>query len=276
MKTQNYYTQPVIRDPGICDLSLPLRIVSAGAVSEVPYSNKRTRLDWYLIYVLKGSLYIELCEKTYCLNSGSMILISPDTSHFHYTKNNETVDYLWIHFTGYNSRHISKHFRISPNIPHFAGINHSISENWQRLFNTIILNDDFLYDVSSAILTEIMADFSRYIHNTNHKNNFLKSISYIHKHFSEDLSVTELAKMEGLSQSHYRTIFKEITGISPADYITLRRIENASKLLENTNMSLSEIAASSGYNDVYYFIRMFKKKAGITPAKYRKITNIKK
>ncbi len=271
MKSQAYYSTPIVRDPGICDKSVPLRIVSAGVVAETSnVSNKRTRRDWYLIYVVNGELEIEFGNKAYTVKPGHIIAIPPNTKHFHYTKGDDKVDYMWIHFTGYNADAMIDHFKIIPNVPNYTGTHHTLSEHYQRLFSSFILNDEFFTDVSSAILTELLAQFSRYIHNTTAKNSFLKSITFIHKNYASDIKINELAAMEGLSETHYRACFKKLTGISPSEYITERRIEGASKLLESTSMSISDIAMANGYSDIYYFIRVFKKQTGTTPAKYRK------
>ena len=76
--------------------------------------------------------------------------------------------------------------------------------------------------------------------------------------------------MEGLSKSHYRVLFKEATGVSPKEYITQRRIDAACDILEHSEKSIDEVSLASGYSDVYYFGRIFKKKMGISPGRYRK------
>ncbi len=271
MENQAYYSTPVVTDPGMCDKSVPLRIVASGVVAETKnVSNKRIRHDWYLIYLVNGELKIDFENDGCTVKAGDVIAIPPDTRHFCYTKGNDCVDYMWVHFTGYNADDLIEHFKIVPKTPHCIGTHHSMTEHWQRLFNSFILNDEFFPDVSTAILTEILAQFSRYIHNTTLRNSFLKSITFIHKNYADDIKISELAEMEHLSETHYRTCFRKITGISPSEYITKRRIEAATKLLESTKMSISDIATRSGYSDIYYFIRMFKKKTGTTPAKYRK------
>lgn len=275
MKTQYYYTNPPIYDPGMCDLTVPLRIISSGIVSQAVIPNPRVRLDWYLLYILSGSLKISINGELHTLVAGNVLLISDGTKHFHYTENDNSVKYLWIHFTGASIKSTLTHFKLSYDTPLYAGVHHSMNEYWQRLFNTFILNDEYFQDVSSAILIEIFAQFSRYIHNSDSEYSFLNSISYIHKNYSSNIKISELAEMENLSETYYRTIFKKLTGISPSEYITNKRIEIAAKLLENTNLSIEDIATECGYADVFYFFRMFKKKTGSTPAKYRKMQHRK-
>ena len=85
----------------------------------------------------------------------------------------------------------------------------------------------------------------------------------------KNIDVKTLADMEGLSVSRYRTLFREMTGLAPTEYIINLKIERACELLFCTAYSVTDIAAMCGYTDVLYFIRLFKKKTGTTPGKYK-------
>ena len=76
--------------------------------------------------------------------------------------------------------------------------------------------------------------------------------------------------MEHMSGTAFRAAFKKHTGVSPGEYIIAQRISVACRLLAQTDMSVSAIAADIGYGDQYYFSRIFKKKMGMAPLKYRK------
>ena len=96
-----------------------------------------------------------------------------------------------------------------------------------------------------------------------------RSIVYIHKHLHEELSVNELARMEFLSPSRYRTLFCDALGVSPLEYITEQRIRLACSLIEHGDLALSQIADACGYRDRLYFQRIFKKRTNMTPGEYR-------
>ena len=74
-----------------------------------------------------------------------------------------------------------------------------------------------------------------------------------------------------MTETHFRRLFKEIYGMSPIKYINEIRTERARGLIANSNLSLSQIAEKVGYGDVYYFSRVFKKIAGVSPSAYKKI-----
>jgi AraC family transcriptional regulator, arabinose operon regulatory protein len=83
-------------------------------------------------------------------------------------------------------------------------------------------------------------------------------------------TVTELARRAGLSVSQTARRINELTGLSPSAFVIRARIERARQLMEESSMSLKQIAASLGYTDVYFFHRQFKSVAGITPGQWRR------
>lgn len=85
-----------------------------------------------------------------------------------------------------------------------------------------------------------------------------------------DLSVTAISEEVGISETHLRRLVKSKVNMSPIQYITYLRIEKAKNMLCNTNCTISEIAALSGFSDQYYFSREFKNTVGTTPTDYKK------
>ena len=75
--------------------------------------------------------------------------------------------------------------------------------------------------------------------------------------------------MENMSCTAFRSAFRQHTGVSPNEYIIGQRISAACQLLSQTDKSVSAIAADVGYPDQYYFSRLFRKKMGMPPLKYR-------
>ncbi|KPN97707.1 ABC transporter substrate-binding protein [Lysinibacillus sp. ZYM-1] len=98
--------------------------------------------------------------------------------------------------------------------------------------------------------------------------------AYIEKNYAQPLTLESIAKALRYSPSHLSIQFKQQIGCSPIEYLIQLRIEKASVLLEQTNASLRDIAMGVGYSDVYYFSRLFKKRVGVSPTKFRQMEQV--
>ncbi len=96
-----------------------------------------------------------------------------------------------------------------------------------------------------------------------------KVISYTEKYYMNDITLEKMAKLSGYSTSYFSRLFKKIQEINFTSYLHIVRIQNAEKLMENTDEKLYVISQNVGYNDFSYFSRMFKEITGTTPSEYK-------
>lgn len=96
-------------------------------------------------------------------------------------------------------------------------------------------------------------------------------IRYIEENPFSDVSIKEIADMCGVCVGYFERIFKKYSGCSPQDYRIARRIFYIKRLLQNPEITLSEIAEKLGYCDSGYLCRLFKKKTNMTPKEYRNL-----
>lgn len=97
----------------------------------------------------------------------------------------------------------------------------------------------------------------------------LQAVRHIEEHFSQPLSLGELASLSRLNPSYFSIQFKKETGANYVDFIKRVRVDNASQLLRSTDLKIYEVASAVGYNDTKYFSEIFKEVTGITPLAYR-------
>ncbi len=102
-----------------------------------------------------------------------------------------------------------------------------------------------------------------------HISLFVPLLKYINENLAYPLSRDHLAASVHLSPSRFYTLFKEVVGQSPSDYIQHARLEKARHLLVMSDLTVHEIALSVGYGDLFYFSRLFKKHYGLSPSYYR-------
>ncbi len=96
-----------------------------------------------------------------------------------------------------------------------------------------------------------------------------EAMEYIAKYFATPLTLQDVANQVHLNPSYFSRIFKQVTGLSFKEYLTMIRVEESKRLLQNTNYSLLSIAIAVGFEDQSYFSRVFKKQVGLTPKQYR-------
>jgi AraC-like DNA-binding protein/ligand-binding sensor protein len=102
-----------------------------------------------------------------------------------------------------------------------------------------------------------------------HASAMRKAESFIKGNFTRKISLREVAKIAGLSAPYFSTIFKEEMGENLSKYINRQRVEKASRMLLETDISLSEISNACCFDDQSWFSKIFKSFTGISPSKYR-------
>ncbi len=97
------------------------------------------------------------------------------------------------------------------------------------------------------------------------------AVDYILKNYMKPLTLEEVAQQVHLSPAYFSYLFSREQGQTFTEFVTAARLEEAKKLLSSAlTLSISDIARQVGYEDANYFSRVFKKKTGTTPARYRK------
>ena len=96
------------------------------------------------------------------------------------------------------------------------------------------------------------------------------ALKYIEQHIEHPITLQELANETNYSLSRFKSKFKEELGITPAEYITLQKMDRAQMLLKTTNSSITDIAYQLGFSSSNYFCSVFKKTLSYSPAAYRK------
>src|SRR5690606_20007232 len=95
-------------------------------------------------------------------------------------------------------------------------------------------------------------------------------LSYADAHPEADLSLSALARHAAVTPSHFSRAFKRLTGMNVTDYVTAKRVMRAKELIQQSHMSIAEIAEQCGFGSITHFHRKFKALTGMTPAQYKR------
>jgi two-component system, response regulator YesN len=134
-----------------------------------------------------------------------------------------------------------------------------------------VLRLETIEDVCSWILwfENCVVSYINHKCENSYKKIITDAIAYIKQNYNKNLSLTDTAKHIQVSSSYLSSLFSQETGKCFTDYLTEVRIEKAKEYIERTNMKMYEIAESVGFQNIYYFSKIFKKVTGKTPMEFK-------
>lgn len=104
---------------------------------------------------------------------------------------------------------------------------------------------------------------------TLHQRIVMEAAAYIKNHYRESISLQEVADAVNVSRNYFSEMFKRVTGEKFIDHLIALRVKRAKELLQGSSLKVYEVAEQSGFNDVKYFSKQFKKIVGLSPAEYQ-------
>lgn len=109
--------------------------------------------------------------------------------------------------------------------------------------------------------------------NRNQERRVKQILSFIHAHYSEHISIDDMARFAATSRTECFRCFQAVLGKSPVEYLTEYRLSMATAMLANSERTVVEISYSCGFSSPSYFGKLFREQCGMTPKKYREQTD---
>ena len=241
-----------------------------------------------IIYVKSGFLTVSISGESYIGKAGDAFVVSPGNLHLMGSQTG-TVDYFTflfpLKYISFRTDDMlddklleplnSGHLMICPRVKDTA------KELCEQLIEIYMAKtDENESKIAAQIKTKvILLQFILEMwkkgfvieNDTNGRNTVEKEmVSYIQQNFTGKISLKEFGEQFHLSEKYISRYFKEHFHITLSQYITYLRLEHAKQLLQDTDIPVTEVALQSGYQNVSYFIRSFKKAYAVSPLKYRK------
>lgn len=232
-----------------------------------------------LIYCIKGKGWFEINGVKKVVNENQFFILPANKPHAYGTDEGSPWTIYWIHFKG----SISSYFIEDPQLypKNITPGEDSCIESRNQLFEKIYSTLEMGYSVehlqyANLCFHHYLASLM-YIHffeknvvdNRKEQDYTTLSIHYMRENIEKKLKVEDIAAHLELSTSYYSTLFQKNTGYSPINYLNNLRIQLACQHLDFTEMKINQICHKIGYEDAYYFSRVFTKIMGISPREYR-------
>lgn len=219
----------------------------------------RTINSYELIFVLDGTVYINEDNIQYQLKKNDLLLLEPTLRHFGYKKSNNT-SFFWVHFTGLPKTNSKLKYQTIADAYNlsllFKQLLHYRSENQTA---------ECLDYLTRLILIEV---FSLKRQDTNRIVS--EVVAWITANRDIILKVEQVSEHFGYNADYISRLFKANYGKPLKEYIDHVKLNYIKQMLLTSNVSLTDIAYNTGFDDYKYFLKFFKYHEGITPTQFLK------
>lgn len=243
----------------------------------IPHSSNRSHLDSYLFILIEsGCGYIHYQGQTYTVKQNDIILIDCQRNYSLLSDSNNLWSLSWIHFNGPNMKQIYNKYIQRCNSFYFHCFDITPFKQIHQNIINCTTDNDYVKDMHimeqlTQLFSLLMKNGYNITPNTNYKDTYeVSSIyQYLTQHYLNQISLDQLSQKFSINKYYLTRIFKQNYNTSITQYLLNLRINHSKELLRYSNDSIQQIALDSGFNDVNYFIRAFKKIETITPLQYR-------
>ena len=240
-------------------------------------------------YVVSGKVKCRLNDQEFTVHKDDIIIINPGVVHCIIVDDPDTepgstffilgIDDLYI--KGYPKNFIpilgSAVFPLRKFQPEIYNCYHQIILTQEKkevgwTLMSKVLSLEFLVLVLKELSPQSSSNIQDYFQlKTYDKQTIAQTITvYFQENYMKKISVEEIARSSYLSTTYITKIYKEVTGDTPINYLIRIRMEKAMEILKEGHFSIQDSAKMVGYDDPYYFSKLFKKRFGLSPSAYKR------
>lgn len=269
--------KPIIKELEINVLSSGLYPLAFGYYEHAAgHQIERNKHDDHLIiYCADGKGHVEVDGKILHLQAQEFLILPKGIKHKYWADQQQPWSIYWVHMLGHLFDAFMDNIGLT-NKPIILPVVDSskIEEEFQQLlqtrehsfqFNYYLLASNLIKKLLSLILSQSISEPKL----KTKELDIAKFDLYLKENISRTLTLEDMAKACGLSKFYFAKKFQQNTGISPGRYYLEKKIQQACLLLDSTEMTIKQSANRLGYEDPYYFSRLFKKVMGLSPKQYR-------
>lgn len=263
-------TLPLLRD---------LRVTHLGQFWEARrhfVSRPKGAPDHLWIYCLAGRGKAEVGGKPYALGAGDLIVLPARKAHRYFADPEIPWTIFWFHIAG--ERATDHAAALGLDVAHPV-LHAPVTDELQRSFEDIYrhaldgFTDAGMLAVATGFVRMVgilrLGARSRNERVRSSEDRLARVVDAIQQDLLQPWTVAAMAEQAGMSVAHFSNRFKAQTGMSPMAYVIHLRMQRAAALLQWAEAPVAEIAATVGYDDAYYFSRLFRSVFGVSPRAFR-------
>ncbi|BCU79495.1 AraC family transcriptional regulator [Luteolibacter sp. LG18] len=230
-----------------------------------------------LIYCLDGCGYCETEGNTVTVGPGQLLVLPAGMPHAYFADEARPWSIFWIHFTGQRATdHLAAltggESRTLLEIPEIEILRTAFEETYRHALDGF--SDAGLLGLTTG-LSRLIGLARIYSASGNRRSRetedrILKTIRRLQAEPTRDWQVEELATLAGMSPPHFHDRFHQQAGCPPKQFLIRLRLQTACALMLDPGLTIAEISRRVGYEDPYYFSRLFRRHLGQSPAAYRR------
>lgn len=236
------------------------------------HMRRRSHATELLIYCTEGAGQLELEGQKWPVRAGDVVLLPAGIAHAYATDADNPWSIYWVHYSGALSVDYATHLQAQRRVA-TAGVHPRLIAEFQGLLNLRSSGLAISALVHSASrLKVLLTEFAGLIDNDRSGGKLLDLdhlIAVMHRQMDQALNLDALAAESNLSKYHFIRRFKLLTGHTPIQHFIHLKMQHACHLLDTSDAPLKNIASRVGYDDAYYFSRLFKQYIGLSPQHYR-------
>lgn len=235
--------------------------------------------DHFVIELVVNGVDSFYCDgKNYTAQNNQLVLINPGEVHTGNTVSDTPLQYYSLYPDKETLQHVASLLGIS--LPNDFCFQRSLleqsllTEKFRLLFNSfnpahnLLQQQEFFFDCMHELLQPVNCNGQLLLLASKKDSRVLLLIDFIRSHYTDNISLQQMADLVSLNPFHLVRLFKKSVGVSPYNYLLIIRAERAKELLRK-GFKVQDAASASGFNDASHFNRMFYKIAGISPKSFR-------
>jgi AraC-like DNA-binding protein len=235
---------------------------------------ERNSSEFQIIYIIEGEGAFETEDTVYQITPGSAILGFPGVKHLYKPQFDSGWNEYWVGFKGYFFDNMLKKNLLNREKVFFSlGDNSIFVASFQSLFRELSAQEPLYQFKAGAIIINLLSELLVHDRRQKQPDYYQKIIEkakcFMEQHLYSDISIPQVAQKIGISASKLNEIFKQYGSMPPHQYFLSMKIQEAKNILSRNDISIKALASSLGFQDEYYFSRLFRKKVGIPPRKWK-------